>query len=140
MSATFILIYIIAIVSVVLLIAGLTSLIYGLAVKNKTITIRGSVMTFLAIVILVTGVFYGAHKVYNFGLYKYQKYKKQHQANLLKHDMMCDTTLMKCCKGGMKDSCCAGKKMECCKKKEACDKEKGKSCCNKDKESPQPQK
>jgi hypothetical protein len=140
MSATFILIYIIAIVSIVLAIAGLTSLIYGLAVKNKTITIRGSIMTFLAVLILVTGVFYGAHKVYNFGLYKYQKYKKQHQAYQFKHDMMCDTTLMKCCKGGMKDSCCAGKKMECCKKKEACDKEKGKACCNKDKESSQPQK
>jgi len=140
MSATFILIYIIAIVSIVLAIAGLTSLIYGLAVKNKKVTIRGSIITFIAVLIFVTGVFYGARKVYNFGIYRYQIYKKHHQADACKFDKMCDTTMMKCCKGGMKDSCCAGKKMECCKKKEACDKDKTKPCCNKDKESPQPQK
>jgi membrane-bound ClpP family serine protease len=138
MSTTFILIYIIAIVSIVLAIAGLTSLIYGLAVKNKTVTIRGSIMTFLAVLILVTGIFYGAHKVYNFGLYKYQVYKKHHQADASKFDKMCDTTMMKCCKGGMKDSTM----MKCCNKmkKEGCDKDKAAKCCNKDKESPQPQK
>jgi len=139
MSATFILIYIIAIVSIVLAIAGLTSLIYGLAVKNKTITIRGSIMTFLAVLILVTGVFYGARKVYRFTIDRYHYYQSHHQINQGKCDNICDSTMMKCCKGGMKDTaCCPGMKMKCCKmKKEAYDKNKS---CNKDKENPQPQK
>jgi hypothetical protein len=135
MSHTFILTYIIAIVSIVLAIAGLTSLIYGLAAKNKSVTIRGSIITFFAVLILVTGLFYGARKAYHFVYYRYQHYENQLQDQQCKPDGMCDTTMMKCCKGGMKDST-----MKCCKmKKEACNKDKGK-CCNKDKESPQPQK
>jgi hypothetical protein len=128
MSTTFILIYIIAIVSIVLIIAGFTSLIYGLIAKNKKLTIRGSIMTFLAILILVTGVFYGARKVFHFAIYQYQYYEKNHQNRHSKCDNMCDSTMMKCCKGDMKDSTCAGMNMKCCKMKKECEKDKSGKC------------
>jgi hypothetical protein len=75
-------------------------------------------MTFLAVFILVTGVFYGARKVYHFGVYQYQFYKNHRQDMQMTQDKMCDTTMMKCCKGGMKDTmkCCKDKAAKCCKK------------------------
>ena len=63
MSTFFILMYIFALISVLLGVAGLIMMIYGLAVKMKKLTITGSVMTAVAIILIISGIFCGAHKI-----------------------------------------------------------------------------
>jgi hypothetical protein len=71
MSCTFITIYLFALVSVLLGIAGFIILIYGLINKKKRMTIYGSIMSFLAILIIISGVFWGARKVVHFAFTQY---------------------------------------------------------------------
>ena len=66
MSATFIFIYILALVAVLLGIAGFIILIYGLIIKKKNMTLYGSIMSFIAVLIIVSGVFWGVRKVGHF--------------------------------------------------------------------------
>jgi len=77
MSTFFILIYLASVIAVLLGIAGFTMLIYGLAVKKKKLTISGSIMTAIAIIIIISGVFFGARKVGQFVISKCHKHKME---------------------------------------------------------------
>lgn len=106
------------VVSVLLGVAGLITLIYGLVVKKKCMTISGSIMTFIAIVMMITGVFCAAKRA----------------AHLVSHKIKADLecfhhfgpgpfgpmgmrmdSLMECNDSIMSkgDSCCAKMKMKC---------------------------
>ena len=63
MSTSFLIIYFMAIISILIGIGGLIMLIFGLINKKKNLTINGSILSFIAIVLFVTGVFWGARRV-----------------------------------------------------------------------------
>jgi hypothetical protein len=73
MSTFFILMYIATVISILLGVAGFIMLIYGLAVKAKKLTIYGSIMTAAAIILIISGVFCGAHKMAKCHFNKCQK-------------------------------------------------------------------
>ncbi|NTW33449.1 MAG: DUF3810 domain-containing protein [Bacteroidetes bacterium] len=58
----FCLMYLAAVVSITLLISGFILLMLGLVDKKKCFTIYGSIMAFVAILIIVFGVFWGMRK------------------------------------------------------------------------------
>jgi len=86
-------------------------LIYGLINKKKNMTISGSVMSFIAILLFTTGLFWGARKVSTLVLDNFGKDAKG--------KMHCPQMEPKCCMhmndslANQKDSCCMKKKMEC---------------------------
>jgi len=68
----FILMYVLAVVSILLFISGFVLLILGLINKKKCMIIPGSIMVFFAILIIVFGVFWGIRGTARFG-YKCKK-------------------------------------------------------------------
>lgn len=135
MSTTFILIYLIALISILLGIAGFIVLIYGLINKKKGMTMYGSIMTFIAILMMVTGIFFGARKVAHFVLNKHHMQKEMRMFKM--HDgsgcmemdsmMMCDSSMAGNDTNCMKMKCNHMKKMDC--EMEKCDPGKCKSKC-----------
>ena len=103
MSSTFILIYLLALLSVLLGIAGFIMLIYGLINKKKGMTLYGSIMSFLAILIIISGIFWGARKVVHFAFRECNKemnFKHHRPCNFgpccfkMNEEMMNDTNFM----------------------------------------------
>jgi len=116
MSATFIVSYIMTIISVLLGVAGFIILIYGLVNKKKGMTIYGSIMSFIAILIIVTGIFICLKRV------KHVIHMRCEKANNFRMHM--EFMQSKCCHMhdpmcNHEDSCCKKMKEEpgCCKKK-----------------------
>jgi hypothetical protein len=63
MNTITLIIFLLAVVSVLIGICGIGLLIFGLINKKKKMTISGSILTFLAIVMLISAVFLGARRV-----------------------------------------------------------------------------
>ena len=64
MSTTFILFYILAIIIALLGLAGIVILINGFVKKNDKLVWRGSILTGITLILIISGVFCGAHKCY----------------------------------------------------------------------------
>ncbi|MFH0866998.1 MAG: hypothetical protein V1904_12450 [Bacteroidota bacterium] len=102
MSTTFILFYISTIIIALLGLAGVVVLINGLATQNKKLMWRGSILTGLTFVLIISGVFCGAHKCY-----------RVCQKNCMNKEMNCrhmdfDHCMMKCNSMMMMDSTFSG--------------------------------
>lgn len=123
MSTSFLIIYFMAIISILIGIGGLIMLIFGLINKKKNLTINGSILSFIAIVLFVSGVFWGARRVSGIlwnSINKEIKIEKRVKINHNCEQMnkMCtDST------GIHKDSACCKKMMK------ECDKEKMETSC-----------
>jgi hypothetical protein len=105
MSTTFIIIFILAIIAAVLCLTGVILLINGFVNKNNKQVTRGGIITGIAIVLIIFGVFFGARRCFHFM-----------QKNCMNKEMMMNK---KC--GGMDEKCM---KMMNCKDTLAKD-----SCC-----------
>lgn len=66
MNICYILIYLTALISVLIGIAGLIILVFGIANRKKKMTITGSILTFLSVLIIVSGVFWGMKKTVHY--------------------------------------------------------------------------
>ena len=144
MSAFVIVMYLTAVISVLLGVAGFIMLIYGLIVKNKRLTISGSIFTGVAIIIIISGVFCiagrAAHFVKNRHLNR-MEFNKEFCNPGGQEWMEMDSTM---CKGDSlmqaDDSCCAKMRVKCghmgkmkCMKMMKCDPADCKSKCPKEK-------
>ena len=97
--------------------AGLIMLIHGLIVKKKCNTISGSIMTFIAVVMMITGVFFAAKRAAHLVSHKIKADMECMQRCGPGHfgmmGMSMDSTMgMNDSIGSKGDSCCA--KMKCC--------------------------
>ena len=141
MSTCFIFIYIIALVSVLLGIAGFIILIYGLINKKKGMTIYGSIMSFLAILIFVSGIFWGVRKVACFAFSNCNKEMNfQHHRcgnfghgcyKMCKEMMLNDSAFMASDSGKV---CIEKKIIKCTGNMKSCEAAKCKSKCQQQKE------
>lgn len=133
MSTITMIIYLIAVISVLLGIGGLGLLTFGLINKRKRMAITGSILTFIAIVMLITAVFWGARRFFHF----FHQNMKKHEMPFapFMHDKMCGDTLMYLNDSTSNDSCVRVEKkviMHGCNKKgdmKNCDPSKCKSKC-----------
>lgn len=102
MSTAFIIFYIMAVISALLFLAGLVLIVSGLTNKNNKSTMTGSILTGLAIIFIITGLFFGARKCFHVI-----------QRNCMKKEMKCknmdfDMCKMKCDSMMMMDSTMSG--------------------------------
>jgi cytoskeletal protein CcmA (bactofilin family) len=134
MSTAFILFFISAIVAVVLGLTGIVILINGFVKKDDKLVWRGSIITGITLILIVSGVFCGAHKCVTM-MQKHrmnkeircEKFEMDH-CNMMSGDsMMMNDTTSGNDTNGMKMKCNHMKKMDCEKGK--CDHEKCKSKC-----------
>ena len=73
MCVNFFGIFLLATLAIVLIIAGLTMLVFGLINKKKNITVTGSILTIIAIMMIVFGVIFSIRKVVRFTIDGKQK-------------------------------------------------------------------
>jgi hypothetical protein len=133
MSTAFILFFISAIVGVVLGLAGIVILINGFVKKDDKLVWRGSIITGITLILIVSGVFCGAHKCVSM-IQKHrmnkeircEKFEMDH-CQMMNDSMMMDDSTMTGCDTTMKMKCNHMKKMDC--EKEKCNHEKCKSKC-----------
>ncbi len=103
MSTITMVIYLLAVASVLLGIGGLGLLVYGLINKKKKITISGSILTFVAIIMLITAIFWGARRFFHIMHQNMMKHEMPFPPFM--HDKMCGDTLMYINDSTSNDSC-----------------------------------
>lgn len=108
MSTTYLIFYFAAIITALLGLAGLVILINGLTTQNKKLMWRGSILTGLTMVLIISAVFCGAHKAYSIHMKKC-KNKKEMKCKDFDHSQMmmdCDSMMIMCMDSTMNgDSC-----------------------------------
>lgn len=135
MSTITLIIYLLAVVSVLLGIGGIGLLIFGLVNKKNKMTISGGIMTFIAIVLFITAVFWGAKRFFHFINQNVIKNECSHSRFMHDGQCMMGDTLMYMNDSTRNDSCVmVEKKMvmgNCCKKGDMknCDPAKCKKSC-----------
>jgi hypothetical protein len=65
MSTVFIILYILAVIAALLAMAGVVMIVFGLVMKNKKTVTQGSIVTGIAMILIVTGLFFGARRCFN---------------------------------------------------------------------------
>lgn len=90
MSTTFILLYILAVIAALLAMAGIVMIVFGLVTKNKKTVMHGSIVTGIAVICIITGLFFGARKCFHFCQ------KNCHNKEMKCMDMDKDFCKMKC--------------------------------------------
>jgi len=129
MSTAFIVFFISAIVAAILGLAGIVILINGFVKKDDKLVWRGSIITGITLILIISGVFCGAHKCVSI----MQKHRMNKEMRCEKFEMdHCkmmsdDSTMAGNDTSGMKMKCDHMKKMNCDMSK--CDPEKCKSKC-----------
>jgi hypothetical protein len=95
MSTAFIIFYILAVVSALLALAGLVLLASGLINKNHKSTMTGSILTGLAVIFVITGLFFGARKCYHV-IHRncMNNEMKCHDMDFMNCEMPCDSMMM----------------------------------------------
>jgi len=68
MSSNFLLIYFVVLITTLLGIIGFIMLIYGLVNKQKKLTVSGSILSFLALLVILFGVLWGVRKFVRFSI------------------------------------------------------------------------
>ena len=103
MSTIFIILFILAIITALLGLTGLIILINGMINKNNKQTLRGGILTGIALILVIIAVFFSARKVVHFIKYKSEE-KKEFRHHCCQMKDMCKDSLMdhKCM--GMKDN------------------------------------
>lgn len=99
MSTTFILLYILAVIAALLTMAGIVMIVFGLVTKNKKTVMHGSIVTGIAVICIISGLFFGARKCFHFcqrNCHNKEINSKQMDMDFCKmkcHIMMTDSTM-----------------------------------------------
>ena len=124
MSTAFIVFFILAIVAALLGLIGVILLINGIVNKNNKLTMRGGILTGIAVIFEISGVFFGARKCFHFinrncikNEMKCQEFKFR-SCHMPCDSLMMDSTMMN---DSCKMKCKMKGDMPCCKKNEKCD-------------------
>ena len=64
MSTFFIIFYIMAVIAALLAMAGVVMIVFGLVTKNKKTVTHGSIVTGISIILIISGLFFGARKCF----------------------------------------------------------------------------
>lgn len=111
MSTTFIILYILAVIAALLAMAGIVMIIFGLVTKNKKTVMHGSIATGVAVILIISGLFFGARKCFRFCQRNCHnkemnfKYMDKDFCKMHCNSMMTDSTIPDSCKMMIEKKC-----------------------------------